>query len=268
MLNPKRYWMVGLGCWLGVMVGVGVPRLAQAGDRVIEVRGGTASVERENGQVEAVVVGTELWVGDLLQPASGAVVRVRCDNNTTRSVYDESGLGSICPDSVARRRSPTGRGEDDFLSFLFGTFDYGTQVMEAMPMLRWDEVEGATAYRVQVWSSDETWWETIETDTQVLYGGAGLEFGQQYQMIVSALNGDRVVGRSRVLLRRLPQDEENTVRSVVERTKTEGLSDEGQALAIAQIYLEYGGSTVGSTGRDGVSLGRYRGAGSVGGTGH
>lgn len=237
-----KWWRSGLAVIGGLAIAPIISIPAQAADRIIEIRGGAASVTKVTGRGYPALVGTLLWAGDRLRPERGTVVVVRCDNGTLREIRYVAGLGTICPDSVGIRTSNTGRGEDDFLSVLFGTFDYGTQVMEAMPTLRWNGVEGATMYKVQVWSGDEMLWETEEDGVQAPYEGVGLDLGQRYQMIVTALAGEEVLERSRILLRRLGQDEAETVGALVERTKAAELSGEGRSLALAQLYVDVGDS--------------------------
>ncbi|MGB3616171.1 MAG: hypothetical protein WBA10_20425 [Elainellaceae cyanobacterium] len=238
MASRVWFWRACRVAITGITVGMAIAPPTQAADRIVEIRNGAATIDQDNGQVWSARTGTLLRIGDLLRPAPGAVVVVRCSNGTVREVRYVAGVGAVCPDSVRDRTSATGRGEDDFLAFLLGSFVYGTQVMEATPLLRWEAVDGAMAYRVQVVDGEQVLWDATAQATQVSYGGEPLAEGSSYQVIISALRGDDVLSRSRLVLRRLAQAEAAAVEAQVTALQDEALSEEGQAIALAQLYLD------------------------------
>ncbi|MEM9215905.1 MAG: hypothetical protein AAGD25_16370 [Cyanobacteria bacterium P01_F01_bin.150] len=211
---------------------------AQAADRIIEIRNGSASVTKVTGRGYSARVGTLLWVGDRLYPEPGTVVVVRCDNGTVREIRYVAGLGTICPDSTGTRTSDVGRGGVDFLELLFGDFRYATQVIDASPILQWNPVAGATAYQVVVFQGDGLLWQETVEETQVLYGGEPLELAQSYEVYIRAMADDTELSIFRLLLRRLEQDKTDAVVAMAEALNDYRLTDEARALALAQIYLE------------------------------
>jgi len=227
-----------IGFSLALMLGgLGVFQGPAIADTILEVRNGSASIENPAlRRLRAAKPGMALRVGDLIQPYLDAVVVIRCESGSTRRVRSLVGLGDLCPDSVGRRFTMTGRGEDDFLLFLNGLFTYSTQVTEAHPVLRWNPVEGATIYRVEMFQDDEVIWNWSGDDTRVPYGGEGLEPGASYVFIVTAIDQDGEERRSRLLLRRLSEAEATSIQDAVTQVEAQGLSDEGRAIALAQIY--------------------------------
>ncbi|MEO0407307.1 MAG: hypothetical protein AAF289_08155 [Cyanobacteria bacterium P01_A01_bin.135] len=230
------------GWWCGLMLALAIASPVSAADLVVEVRSGTATIDQDNGKTWPARTGTLLRIGDLLRPETGAVVVVRCDNGTMREARYVTGVGRLCPDSVRDRSSETGRGEDDFLAFLLGAFVYSTQVVEAEPPLQWEPVVGATGYRVQVAQGEQVLWDAQVATAQALYDGPPLVEGSAYQVIITATAEDEVLGRSRLLLRRLTPDQIQQLDAQVAALDAElqdvALSEEGRAIALAQLYLE------------------------------
>ena len=233
-------WMGrGLGVGLGIGIGLAIaPTPTHAIDRIIEIRDGSASIIQESGRVWPARVGTFLRIGDLLRPTNGTVIVVRCDNGTVRQVRRIAGVGKVCPDSVARRFSGTGRGEDDFLAFWKRSFNYGSQIIDATPMFRWDSVDGATAYQVFVLAGDTLLWQDTVQDLQARYDGEPLEPGQRYDFIIRAMQDDEQLSLFRLLLRRLSQDEASPIEESVAQLEVASLSDEARALALSQLYSD------------------------------
>ena len=154
------------------------------------------------------------------------------------------GLADVCPDSVSRRHSLGGRGEDDFQAFLEGEFEYASQVLTGNPNLRWNPVAGVMTYHVQMrecgqavfnCSTTVLWEETVE-GTAVGYDGKVLEPGRNYQFEVMA--GDEPGQAPAYLtMRRLDEAQMAAVQANAAQLDETDLSAEGQALALASIYL-------------------------------
>lgn len=236
---PKEFSIQRIGLVLAGVAGwLGVAQSGAIADTIIEVQGGTASIENAAYQrLRMAHPGTTLRVGDLIRPSSNTVVVIRCYSGSVRRVRSLVGLGDVCPDSVGRRFSQTGRGEDDFLLFLNGLFTYATQTREAQPLLQWNPVAGATTYQVQMLQGESVIWEDTVEGTNLAYEGPELEPGGRYTLVVSVMDEAGVEQPFRLLLRRLSQDEDAALQTALDQLDGENLSDEGRAIAQAQILM-------------------------------
>jgi len=224
---PSVTLLVG---WAGVL------QEGAIADTIVEIRGGTATIDRTNPRHrQSAQPGMSLVAGDLIYPGAGAVVEIRCSNGNFRQVRSLVGLGDICPESLGQLYPRNGRGENDFLLFLNDLFDYATQVVDAQPELRWSPVEGATSYRVQMLQNDELVWEETVSNTSLTYGGE-LEPGESYTLIVTAVDGSGI--GQRLLLRRISEEEVTEVQEAAVQIEAAELSEEGRAIALAQVYQQ------------------------------
>ncbi|NET35525.1 MAG: hypothetical protein F6K19_26460 [Cyanothece sp. SIO1E1] len=210
----------------------------EAADKITIIQGGNALVQRASGRVETVREGRTLQPGELVFPRDGAIVIIRCDSGNIRSRRYLFGLSDVCPDSVVNRHSLNGRGEDDFLQFLFKTFDYATQVLDANPLLVWNSFEEITEYQVQVFQGDTLIWEDMVQDTHLTYSGVPLEMGQRYQLIITAIDSQNTEHQSRLLFRRLSAAEIKQVQAAIVHLNTQPLAPEVRAIALSRIYLD------------------------------
>lgn len=137
--------------------------------------------------------------GDRLSPKSGSVVFVHCANNTIATVRLPSGLGTICPGSVAQRFSTKGRGEEDFLAFLNQRFVFSSQFLDPYPQFRWNPVQGVNNYQVKILDNSAepiTIWEAETNQNEIKYGSASLESEKSYTFLVfDAANPEHLLHR-------------------------------------------------------------------------
>lgn len=235
-----------LGAWVVAILPPLIDQFAQpafAIDQIVEIRNGRASLQRGNRRRPAPV-GTQILTGDLVFPTRGATVKVRCQDRSFGARTRVFGLADVCPESSHPRFPQSGRGEDDFLAFLEGNFEYAAQVADGNPTLRWNPVENAATYRLQMWDCGQgdfnctsVIWEATVEDTQIPYQGAALEPGRNYRLAVSAIDdGDRT--SSYLTLRRLDQDQLEALQTAAAQLEGAELSTEVNALALTRIYLE------------------------------
>ena len=218
-----------------------VPQTSALADQIIDIQGG-AMLRRENkAKAEAAAVGMELHYGDWLSPTSGSVVWVQCLNNTISQVRLPSGLGNICSDSAARRFHVRGRGEDDFLAFLNQRFIYATQFLDPKPQLRWNPVAEGTQYKVQIFTapgSQDPIWETNTDQSQVVYDGPSLKPGQHYRLVVQTRENNQDKTLVRLVFSLLIPESAQNLQTQVSQLAKEGLSKEGMALSVVNLYQE------------------------------
>ncbi len=183
--NTIRYRIL-LTLLLGLAF-VGIPRAVRAEPNRIEVLQGEAQIKREgqNNYVPALQW-NEINLGDLLWPAEGAVVKVRCGDRQRQlksvSAGIPSGLRTICPSNVSNIYA---RGKERiFLDLLRGEFAYETALLEEKLVLRWPAVEGAGRYRLWLAQGNEVLWQQVVSETQIPYAGPALQAGTRYRLVV------------------------------------------------------------------------------------
>ena len=237
-MNLRQYLGVAL---LIVAGGMLVSPRAIAASQILEATGKVFVKLEGTSEYRAAGVGTELYWGDVIRPEQGAKVKVLCVNrdDTTNKwnvpAGTESGLGRGCPNAVTYRFNLRGRGEDIFLLFLRGEFVYETQVLEAMPILQWQAVNGATDYEVQVNQADTKVWSQSVADTKIRYAGTALQEGEVYQVTVAAVGQEQA---SLLQLERLTVQERELMEMKIRQVESLDFSEEGKAIARAIIYQE------------------------------
>jgi tetratricopeptide (TPR) repeat protein len=179
---------------------------------------------------------------DLVKPEIDSELEVICGDGRVRAVSagEFSGLATICPQSV-RRASNTfdSRGEDDFLKYLNLRF-YTVTLLDAKQVISWQEVNGATGYRVRVGMRQEILLDRKVDCPKVSYGGdQPLKLGVEYDFLVKALGGDNSEFRLRfkVLTEKESQELNKRIAAV---QANQGLPEMVKAIALADIYGEYG----------------------------
>ncbi|MDJ0692697.1 MAG: hypothetical protein QNJ41_29970 [Xenococcaceae cyanobacterium MO_188.B32] len=178
------FWMFTCGLVL-------LPTLARANsvNRIVELTG-KAQIQRLGAtNPQPAFLGMTLNLGDILLPAEGAVVRIRCSDRQLGKAQAgvRSGLKTICPGSKntdARAAAPI------FLELLEETFVYQTLILTDNPLLSWPSVSGATSYRVQLKAGEQIIWSQTVEDTNILYSGEPLRPKFFYQLVVEAVDGN------------------------------------------------------------------------------
>jgi tetratricopeptide (TPR) repeat protein len=179
---------------------------------------------------------------DLIKPEVGTVLEVICGDGRVRTVESGtfSGLAKICPQSVSRNGDTFGtRGEDDFLKYLDLRF-YTVTLLDGSQVIRWQEVNGATGYRVQLGTRQETLLDRQVDCSKVSYeGNQPLKLGVEYDFLVKALGGNNSEFRLRFKVLTEKESQELNKRIAVIQSN-QGLPEIAKAIALADIYNEYG----------------------------
>lgn len=235
---------------LMIVSGIAVPGYAANSGRIIRIlpQRSVVDIERSNGILEGATNGTVMERGDLVYP-DGKTVTVQCRNRdgtyidgSRSSVF---GLEDVCPSGI--RYDDDGRGENDFLLFLENRFSYASQVSNGTPMLRWNSVEGAASYQIEVWSCGKAvfncttmQWTVASENPETIYGGEPLEPERFYELRVFV--EETMEPLSTLKLRRLEADQSVSVQATAEELKAAQLgasnfSSEELAMALATVHL-------------------------------
>ena len=209
-----------------------------ASDQIVEIRG-NATLKREGKAETAARVGLQLFFGDRLTPANGSVVRVQCQNNKIPQVRLPSGLGNICPDSVAKRFSTRGRGEEEFLAFLNQGFNFASQFLETSPQFRWNPAPNIKQYRIKISpapGNQPPIWQTVTSETKTVYDGPSLEPEQQYRLMVSSQGSYQEKVLSQLSFRILEPESAQQLKDQVSALNDADLGKVGSSLATVNLY--------------------------------
>lgn len=226
-------------------VGAIVPLKAIASGRIIDANGNVLIRKKGESNYESASIGTIIEAGDLILPEQQANVTVRClIDNTNWFVPSgvSSGLGVGCP-TTTRRFSVRGRGESDFLDFLNQRFVYATQVLNNKPVFRWSPVDDNVNYVVQVEPhnprsalSENVIWEQVVSNTSVRYQGPELNLSTDYRMIILVDLGQGLKPISSLRFQKISNDTASQIQSTVQKTKSQDLRAEAEAITLAEIY--------------------------------
>jgi hypothetical protein len=241
MQGKIKGWQGMLFCGLGAFGAMTLPEVASANNVRITSLSPKAIVVR-NGVSQPARFLMLLESEDLVKPEIDTVLEVICSNGQPQIVEAGtfSGLAKICPQSV-RRTSDTfdSRGEDDFLKYLNLRF-YTVTLLDMKQVIRWQGVNGATGYRVQLGTRQETLLDRQVDCTQVSYGGnQPLKLGVDYNFLVKALGGNNSEFRLRFKVLTEKESQELNKRIAVIQAN-QGLPEIAKAIALADIYNEYG----------------------------
>ncbi|MFN8904467.1 MAG: tetratricopeptide repeat protein, partial [Pseudanabaena sp.] len=179
---------------------------------------------------------------DLVKPEIDSVLEVICSDGRGRIVEAGtfSGLAKICPQSVPRSSSTFDtKGEDDFLKYLNLRF-YTVTLLDGSQVIRWQEVNGATGYQVKLGTRQEVLLDRQVDCSKVSYGGSQpLKLGVEYDFLVKALGGNNSDFRVRFKVLTEKESQELNKRIAVIQSN-QGLPEIAKAIALADIYNEYG----------------------------
>lgn len=237
---------------------------AVANVRIIDMSDNSVQVDRLNSSLSTSVgmaintprsvstswrftatIGMELQSGDIVIP-NGAIVMVQCPGAAIQRFSYRFSLSDVdCWDGDTNPFD--GKGEDDFVAFLEGTFIYGTQVMGHAPMLRWTALPNESEYQVQVWdcgslafNCTEMVWETTVAGTVVDYGGLPLQSGRNYELRVAGLETEQA--QRSVRFRPMDDATQGNLNADLMQLQETELNPETQAIVLAQRYLEVAAS--------------------------
>lgn len=179
---------------------------------------------------------------DRLRLGSDASAKVSCNNLDVWQVPAgrESQVSEGCP---AARESLGDPGRSDTRSFIDPTIPYlisprNTSIATTRPTLRWNAIEGATRYRVQIRGPRFEWTTQVE-ETEVVYSGEEpLRRGIRYRVFVTADSGVSTQGKDRAGFTVLDEADVREIETQVARLQQQPLG-ETSAILLAHLYRRY-----------------------------
>ncbi|MBC6479083.1 MAG: hypothetical protein GDA56_16265 [Hormoscilla sp. GM7CHS1pb] len=217
--------------------------------RIIEIKGEVQLMRRTWNEYRPTNIGTDLYRGDLVQPAPGAVAIVYCaaDNRIERLPNGvPSGIANLCTpvrplaDDRAFYRGTAPSAIDPEIPYLISP--RATLLLEDRPLLRWNAVPGTQSYTVKLVGPGVYWETQVQTNYLKYPGDQPLQPGANYQIIVysdneaSSLDEDSQ-GLEFTLLSRTRARQ---VREEIAQLQQQQLPDTAFALALARLYSKHG----------------------------
>ncbi len=184
----KNSQLFGLGFGLTVLGLVPLPQFGVANVMIISPNPRAVVLREGSSNPKPAIYLMWLNNGDLVKPDSETALEVICDDGKVRTVESGEfvGLPTICPRAVRNTGSTfDSRGEDDFLKYLDLRF-YTVTLLDAKQVIRWQDVNGATGYRVKLGTRRETLLDRQVDCPKVSYGGnKPLKLGVEYDFLIS-----------------------------------------------------------------------------------
>jgi len=229
---------------------IAAPTSETAMARIIEIKGEVQLMRRNWNEYRPTNIGTDLYRGDLLQPAPGAVAIVYCvaDNRIER-------LPNGVPSGVANLCTPVTPLADDRAIYRGEQFPEthnpeipyiisprATLLLDDRPLLRWNAVPGTQSYSVKIVGPGVYWETQVQTNYLKYPGDQPLQPGANYQIIVysdneaSSLDED-TQGLEFTLLDRTTAI---GVRQEIAQLQQQHLTATAFALALAHLYSKHG----------------------------
>ncbi len=218
--------------------------------RIVEASGEVLLKRERWSDYHPTAVGAELYTGDLLRPAPGAIVRIQCVNGKDIVGLPEGEISSVvtyCPPQAVIVSRPQGK-----MISPRGTINYRipyiisprrTSLLNDKPTLRWNAVPDATSYTACVRGPKKAIWQTEVSGTEVVYtGDPPLESGVDYLLIVNADTGassqeEELPGTRKFRL--LDETDARQVRSDIEQLAQKELAGEARVLSLVYLYIGY-----------------------------
>jgi len=240
MQGRIKVWQGMLFCGLGALGAMTLPEVASANVRITSLS--PKAIVIRDGVSKPACFWMLLDADDIVKPEIDSELEVICSDGRVRTVEagEFSGLARICPQAF-RRSGDTfdTKGEDDFLKYLDLRF-YTVTLLDRSQVIRWQEMNGATGYRVQLGTRQETLLDRQVDCPNVSYGGnQPLKLGVDYNFLVKALGGNNSEFRLRFKVLTEKDSQELNKRIAVIQSN-QGLPEIAKAIALADIYDEYG----------------------------
>ena len=241
MQGRIKVWQGMLFCGLSALGAMTLPEVASANVRITSLS--PKAIVVRDGVRKPARFWMLLKADDLIKPEIDTVLEVICADGRLQTVEAGtfSGLAKICPQPPTRTSNTfDSRGEDDFLKYLDLRF-YTVTLLDAKQVIRWQEVNGATGYRVQLGTRQETLLDRQVDCPKVSYEGSQpLKLGIEYDFLVKTLGS---VENSAFRLRFKVLDEKESQelnKRIAAVQSNQGLLEIAKAIALADIYNEYG----------------------------
>lgn len=209
-----------------------------------EARGEVKLKRSGNRQYQRVYGGETLSPSDKLQLGRGSLARVLC-NNLSPWILNSQGeftVSSGCPASRnppirephGGRLLPTRASDNPTVPYVISPRN--TIILEDKLTLRWQAVEGARSYQVEVKGGGVNWTTQVDK-TEVIYSGnEPLQPDTRYRVMITADNGKSTRNEAPVGFTVLNEQEVQRVKSEISRLQQQPLSEDAKVLALAYLY--------------------------------
>ncbi|GGA27005.1 hypothetical protein CYANOKiyG1_43170 [Okeania sp. KiyG1] len=226
-------------------MGWATPVLSSPIHHIIDVRGNVQVKKAQWKDFYQAESGITLSGEDKIKLGSNASVTVYCSDRNKWTV-EQPGTYLVsegcpegeavirsCPDCNNDTRRPPGIKEEGLQQLPYVISPRNTNVFNDSLTIRWNEVSGATQYKVQVGD-----WEGETRETQIVYDGE-LEPGEFYAVEIVADNGvastDEDDGQNSWFIV-LEEEEAETLREKVAAIAQDELTQEQEGLILAYFY--------------------------------
>ena len=220
-----------------------------------EVRGTVYIKRARYNRAQRAYGGEFLGYSDRLKLGQGAAAKVLCTN---LAIWNPRSRGEFsvsrgCP-SVGAMILPESsrdvvRADGDFTKpYIISPRvprNSNIKILDQQPTLRWNSVEEATYYQVELQELTldglTPIWTTETTESELVYRGeARLKPETYYQLIVKAYQGNSQIGEDSSFFPIVSIATAQEVREkIVELEKEQSLSEDAKALALARLYQSY-----------------------------
>jgi hypothetical protein len=226
------------------LVSVATPGFTQqAGLNFISEIKGNVEIKRTGRKnYQRVFVGDFLNPSDKLRLAQGTSAKVVCNNLLiwdlgSKGEFEVSkGCPSITP-PILRPQSSVDitRGLDDpKIPYLISPRN--TAILTQQPTLRWNPVQSATSYKVQMSGEGVNWTTQVSQSTVVYSGNQPLQSGFIYEVNITANNGASTKDIDAPVFTVLSDSDVQQVKTEIAQLQQKLLSNESKDLALAHLY--------------------------------
>lgn len=198
----------------------------------------------KNSKFRQAYYGDVLNAADKIQLGAGASAKIQCSNLEIWNVpggqissipeWCSGGTVFVRPNSS---RVPSRNIFDSTIPYLISPRGL---LVGNQPKLRWNEVSGASSYKVTILEGSKEIWSTETSNTEIIYSGSSvLEPGLGYEVVVEADNGTSSATEGTNGFRLLDESEAQPILTQAEKIKQQGLSQESEILALAYLYQSH-----------------------------
>ncbi|MEQ8994893.1 MAG: COP23 domain-containing protein [Coleofasciculus sp. B1-GNL1-01] len=230
-----------------LLIGGATPALSQRTSLNIlsEVKGDVRIKRAGRRNYQRAYGGEFLNSSDRLQLGRGATVKVLCSNLFIWNLRakGEFPVSRGCPvperpDIIFPKNRRRTRTSSD-LTIPYIISPRNTAILNEQPILRWNAVEGATSYQVQVRGSQVNWITEVNQPQVVYSGEQPFQPGSRYWVIVTADNGTSSLEELPAGFTVLGEEEAQEIRAKIDQLQQQPLNDESKAIALAHLYRSY-----------------------------
>jgi hypothetical protein len=243
---PKKQLVASVLITGAIVIGSSELSLGESmGINILIINKGEVKVKKENWKAfQKASTGSLLRPNDYLQMGSSASAFLLCSN--TKRWQPTAGkqfrVSEGCPRGTASRprtvdRAQTRAGNEP-IPYVISPRN--TELLSDRPLLKWNPVNGATRYQVQLEGGGLDW-KTETKETQVLYGGQEpLKSGVKYLLKVTTTTDKKVSSLDEVganlMFGVMATEKAKVVEEEATNLKKQGLSPEAETLALAYLY--------------------------------